>query len=849
MIKLENVNKTYKSKKSKNTNALNDVSLIFDNTGMTFILGKSGSGKSTLLNVLGGLDKYDSGDMLILGKSSKDFTQADFDSYRNTYVGFIFQEFNILEDYDVYENIVLALKLQQKEINEKEIDELLNKLELIDLKKRKLNELSGGQKQRVAIARALVKNPKIILADEPTGNLDSKTGSQVMDLLKEISKEKLVIIVSHDEEYAKKYGDRIIEIKDGKIINDTNEIKTSDITNTYKTIKSYLPFKESFKLGLGSLKHKKIKLIFTIFLTVLTLGFLSCADTLSSYDFSDTHARLLKERNEEFFQIEKKHIFVDSDGFKNITTIPLEEKDIKTIKNELKEGYDVYKYNNEIYADEFTITSLLHIQNDYIYEPYEIVSTSNISNIIKEDIIGRKPQNPNEIVISNRVADLIIENGIEVYENVVSNEFVTSKIFKPKTYDEILNAEYNYYLGFLQKVKIVGIVDYDINKFNQEYINNVLNKIFVMPEFIDSLNKIELNFLKNYFETDIFINNFTPVIESEDGYMNSYSYLTPATLDHEIEYFDGTIWKKTNTLKENEVILSIDQLNINGENYYNDLNNYINNNIEYEEYEVLEKKFLANYITQKNVIGQKVNLKIYYDKYWGDLEKEFDNLIVAGVYYRDDYCKNINNENICLGSYYNYFSKDLLKDYLSKQIEKTSILYPIKDYKDIKRITNIFPVEAQLAIKSTYSEALHSEKGILDSIKILAFYASLVFLVFTIFLIINFMFTSITYRKKEIGVLRALGSRSKDIMKIFIWEGVSLSLVSGTIASILLVVVSNFMNKFIMGQISMLTTPFIVGIRQFIVIYILVFLVTTISTILPIIKISKMKPIDAILNK
>ena len=594
MIKLENVNKTYKSKKSKNTNALNDVSLIFDNTGMAFILGKSGSGKSTLLNVLGGLDKYDSGDMLILGKSSKDFTQADFDSYRNTYVGFIFQEFNILEDYDVYENIVLALKLQQKEINEKEIDELLNKLELIDLKKRKLNELSGGQKQRVAIARALVKNPKIILADEPTGNLDSKTGSQVMDLLKEISKEKLVIIVSHDEEYAKKYGDRIIEIKDGKIINDTKEVKTSDITNTYKTIKSYLPFKESFKLGLGSLKHKKIKLIFTIFLTVLTLGFLSCADTLSSYDFSDTHARLLKERNEEFFQIEKKHIFVDSDGFKNITTIPIEEKDIKTIKNELKEGYDIYKYNNEIYADEFTITSLLHIQNDYIYEPYEIVSPSDISNIIKEDIIGRKPQNPNEIVISNRVADLIIENGIEVYENVVSNEFVTSKIFKPKTYDEILNAEYNYYLGFLQKVKMVGIVDYDTNKFNQEYINNVLNKIFVMPEFIDSLNKIELNFLKNYFETDIFINNFTPVIESEDGYMNSYSYLMPATLDHEIEYFDGTTWKKNNTLKENEVILSIDQLNINGENYYNDLNNYINNNIEYEEYEVLEKKFLAN---------------------------------------------------------------------------------------------------------------------------------------------------------------------------------------------------------------------------------------------------------------
>lgn len=182
---------------------------------MTFILGKSGSGKSTLLNIIGGLDKYDSGDMSILGKSSKDFTQADFDSYRNTYIGFVFQEFNILEDYDVYENVILALQLQQKEIDKNKVNILLEKLELKDLKHRKVNELSGGQKQRVAIARALIKNPKVILADEPTGNLDSTTGKQVMDLLKEISKEKLVIIVSHDKESANTYGDRIIEIKDG----------------------------------------------------------------------------------------------------------------------------------------------------------------------------------------------------------------------------------------------------------------------------------------------------------------------------------------------------------------------------------------------------------------------------------------------------------------------------------------------------------------------------------------------------------------------------------------------------------------------------------------------------------
>ena len=159
MIELKNVSKTYKSKKGKSTKALDDVSITFAKKGMTFILGKSGSGKSTLLNLLGGLDKYDSGDILFLGKSSKNFKYEDFDSYRNTYVGFIFQEFNLLEDYDVYENIILALQLQQKEIKEKEIDDLLEKLELKDLKLRKVNELSGGQKQRVAIARALIDYP------------------------------------------------------------------------------------------------------------------------------------------------------------------------------------------------------------------------------------------------------------------------------------------------------------------------------------------------------------------------------------------------------------------------------------------------------------------------------------------------------------------------------------------------------------------------------------------------------------------------------------------------------------------------------------------------------------------
>ncbi len=220
MLELKNIVKTYNPKKGKPVQALKDVSIKFDEKGMVFILGKSGCGKSTLLNVIGGLDKFDSGEIIIKGKSSKEFSGSDFDSYRNTFIGFIFQEYNILSEFNIEKNIALALELQGKKATPEKVQELLDLVDLGAQASRKTNELSGGQKQRVAIARALIKEPEIIIADEPTGALDSTTGAQVFDTLKKLSKEKLVIIVSHDREYAEIYADRIIEMKDGVILSD-----------------------------------------------------------------------------------------------------------------------------------------------------------------------------------------------------------------------------------------------------------------------------------------------------------------------------------------------------------------------------------------------------------------------------------------------------------------------------------------------------------------------------------------------------------------------------------------------------------------------------------------------------
>ncbi|MDR0975695.1 MAG: ATP-binding cassette domain-containing protein [Christensenellaceae bacterium] len=223
MLSVKNVSKTYRPKKGQAVKALQNVSVDFEDRGLVFVLGKSGSGKSTMLNVIGGLDSFDAGEIIIKGKSSKDFSGSDFDAYRNTFLGFIFQEYNILNDFNLEQNIELALQLQGRKRDDAAISKLLADVDLDGLQRRKVNELSGGQKQRIAIARALIKNPEIILADEPTGALDSATGIAIFDTLKELAKDKLVICVSHDREFAEEYGDRIIVMKDGKVLEDVKK--------------------------------------------------------------------------------------------------------------------------------------------------------------------------------------------------------------------------------------------------------------------------------------------------------------------------------------------------------------------------------------------------------------------------------------------------------------------------------------------------------------------------------------------------------------------------------------------------------------------------------------------------
>ena len=229
MLELKNITKTYISGNEK-VEALKGISINFRKSEFVSILGQSGCGKTTLLNIIGGLDRYSTGDLIINGKSTKDFKDRNWDSYRNYSVGFVFQSYNLIPHQSVLANVELALtisgysNLQKKQ----KAIEALKSVGLEDQIHKRPNQLSGGQMQRVAIARAIVNNPDIILADEPTGALDTKTSVQIMDLLKKISKDKLIIMVTHNPELAEKYSNRIVKLLDGKIIDDSNPYNGED---------------------------------------------------------------------------------------------------------------------------------------------------------------------------------------------------------------------------------------------------------------------------------------------------------------------------------------------------------------------------------------------------------------------------------------------------------------------------------------------------------------------------------------------------------------------------------------------------------------------------------------------
>ncbi|HHT92740.1 MAG TPA: ATP-binding cassette domain-containing protein [Clostridiaceae bacterium] len=267
MLKLVNVTKSYVTGDFKQV-ALNNVSLAFRENEFVAILGPSGGGKTTLLNIIGGLDRYDSGEMYINGRPTSDFKGVEWDAYRNNSIGFVFQNYNLISHISILENVEMGMTLSGMSASERRERalRLLDRVGLKDHVKKKPNQLSGGQMQRVAIARALANDPDIILADEPTGALDSETGVQILDLIKEIAKNKLVIMVTHNPELANKYATRIVNLVDGRIVSDSNPYEEEEHKQSgYKLKMTAMNFFTALKLSFNNIKTKKFRTILTSF--------------------------------------------------------------------------------------------------------------------------------------------------------------------------------------------------------------------------------------------------------------------------------------------------------------------------------------------------------------------------------------------------------------------------------------------------------------------------------------------------------------------------------------------------------------------------------------------------------
>lgn len=488
MIEISNINKKYTSKTKEDVLAIQDVNLKFNTTGLVFILGKSGSGKSTFLNILGGLDSANTSRIFLNGKKLNRFNETILSEYRNTYIGFVFQEYNLLDNLNVYDNVALALEMQNKDFDPQTVLDILKKVDLEGFEERELDELSGGQKQRVAVARALVKDPEVILADEPTGNLDSETSEQIFELFKEISKKKLVICVSHDAEYAYKYADRIIEISDGRVIRDTQPEVVEDDAIAPEMIRPVLPNKFVLNMGLGNIMNNKLRMVVTSVIVAFLMAILTAVYTTLSVSPSV---------DMELFKASKmNHLWMTS---RNSETILIEGDRLTQIQNVLPDyGAVMYKRQALMLGDSLLTVSALpvNIDADSLQSPLTRLLDASKVDVIKalplnfieagvgshlyDDLIGREPSNNQEVVISSYLADLIIQSGMTVDGSIQRFTSYTDLISKTP----VIN------LGETMNLKVVGVMEHETPVLNNETIalETVYSNLYVQRGFLAASN-------------------------------------------------------------------------------------------------------------------------------------------------------------------------------------------------------------------------------------------------------------------------------------------------------------------------------------------------------------------------
>ena len=708
MLEIKNIKKSY-SVGLFNQVVLNDVSIKFRKNEFVSILGASGSGKTTLLNILGGLDKYDSGDLIINNKSTKKFKDKDWDAYRNNSIGFIFQSYNLINHISILQNVELALKLNNisyKKRRKKAID-ALKQVGLIDHINKKPNQLSGGQMQRVAIARSLVNNPDIILADEPTGALDSKTSIQIMELIKEIAKNKLVIMVTHNKTLAETYSNRIIELKDGSVINDSNPLKEdSKDEKEYKLKRTKMSFIEALSLSFNNILTKKGRTILTAFAS--SIGIIGIALILSLSNGFDKQIDKYEKGILSAMPviIESDSINIDKETMEKLNNDKKKEyPDINYVipsvnniekfirKNNITEEYINYiesipkEYSYGVSYTRATNINFISKKDDVAY----LINTSNITitslpksfdnssfiDVYYDILYGKLPSEKNEVVLmvdsKNNVDENIIEAlGFDKDKNIKFNDILNSSIRVTMNDDLYINN------GTFYSIRN------DLNSvYDKSYILNVVGIIRMKEEYPSMITGSSLLYTEEFMNYYIDINKNSNIVKSQE--LKDYNILTLAKFD-----------------------------------------NTINNT----------KEYMLSYLGNKSI---PKSIMLY--------PKDFN-------------------------------SKDKLLEYLNKyndgKLEEDKIIYT-----------------DQAKLISTMSGS------IMSAITIVLIAFSSISLIVSSIMIGIITYISVLERTKEIGILRALGARKKDVRRVFNAETFIIGLTSGIIGILITLLLIIPINKII----------------------------------------------------
>ncbi len=889
MIQLKNLGKEYITKKKVRTNALQDINLTFEDKGMTFVIGKTGCGKSTLLNLLGKLDEPTTGEIIVNNDNISQYDSQQSDNYRNNYVGFVFQEYNLIDELSVYDNISMVHKIKGDPVDEEEIDKLLAKFELTAQKHKRCDELSGGQRQRVAIIRAIVKKPKLILADEPTGALDSKTGEEIFKILKDLSKQTLVVVVTHDLEYAEQFADRIIEIKDGQVAKDTKPKikfvhKKDHISNDLKH--GSFKFKDLFRLGMSNLGSRWKRLVLMLMVSVLAFSVLGLTFTYYSFDKEKIIVNTMYADNASHFFVltsQANEYYLTDEGLQN-----LEKK--------YKRKFYIVNENLQFEMDENRLNIIpedgSHFYTEY-GDRYISYNTMELNEQIAKDLnvellCGNYPSNDNEIVVNEYFYIDMLDHDFYGFDNGVLGEYV---IEKPEDLigKQITSSQY---CDYPANFTIVGVLDTHFDEQKYEILRQVgivggLKENYnynMLKASKDSTTSFGLNNLM--FINEGFYERHLKVEDTSNGEKISRTlplYTTQSHQDHKVEtpmhhgenistlnYIGSNydiVWKngvEKQSLADNEFVLT-----------FNTDNSVSNKKGIYSIvhqgktlFDHIEDRTGQIYLSETGLAGFP-GINYADNDYVKQAVEEIFNTIVFDNY--STFYMDINlTEDIVIGARYEKpmklvgvaISKEDALDTTGMIVSKNLIddltdFYRTGDYyacvtgattksADINLLKTITSYDKAYRIQSMYIDGMDRTEQVLGRVAQFTLIGGAVMALFAGLLFYSYISVIIDDKKKQTGILRSLGASKKDIAVLFLIESIFLSLIILVLSSVLTAVLGTVFNNLLINDFGYMFRVLSFGLPSILVILAVTLIISAIATAIPVFRLSKLKPIEAL---